>query len=97
MLAHNSNIVFESGDVQMNTIKPIEFILPNSILSLTEWNTRVVNEQDITFSMEHLYLLINFILDHIFKPGVPFDFLTKDVFNNPLRVLEENKLEVCIT
>lgn len=78
----------------MNTLKPIEFILPNSILSLSEWNTRSNSDQEITFSMEHLYLLINVILDFIFKPGFPISILSRDIIHKPLEVIEDNKLEV---
>lgn len=79
----------------MNTLRPIEFILPNAILSLTEWNTRTQHDHEVTFSMEHLYLLINYMLDRVFKPGFPNSIISRDLLHKPLEVLDENKLEVC--
>lgn len=81
---------------KMNTIKPIEFIMPNPILLLTEWKTANINEHEITFSMEHLYLLINLILKNIFKSGLPASLISDEFLNKPAEVLEENKLEVSV-
>lgn len=78
----------------MNTLKPIQFILPNTILSLTEWNTQAVAEQDVTFSMEHLYLLINYILNSVFKSGFPNSVIDRDLFHKPLDLLDQNKLSI---
>lgn len=81
---------------KMNTIKPIEFIMPNPILLLTEWKTANINEHEITFSMEHLYLLINLILKNIFKSGLPASVISNEFLDKPTEVLEENKLEVSV-
>lgn len=80
----------------MNTLKPIEFIMPNPILSLTEWRTQNLDNHEIAFSMEHLYLLINLILNQIFRFGFPDSIITDDFVQRPAEVIEENKLEVCI-
>ncbi|OTF71095.1 prominin protein-like protein [Euroglyphus maynei] len=81
----------------MNTIlmKPIEFIQPNPILSLTEWHTQNMNEHhEIAFSMEHLYLLINWLLNYIFQLGFPDSIIDDDFIQRPGEVIEENKLEI---
>lgn len=78
----------------MNTLKPIEFIMPNPILSLTEWRTQNLDNHEIAFSMEHLYLLINLILNQIFRFGFPDSIITDDFVQRPAEVIEENKLEI---
>ncbi len=82
----------------LSGLQPIEFILPNAILSLTEWSTRPEGADgaasELTFSMEHLYLLINYALGRLFKPGFPSAVISRDVFHKPVEVLDENKLEV---
>lgn len=88
--------LINSTHIKMNTLKPIEFIMPNPILSLTEWRTQNLDNHEIAFSMEHLYLLINLILNQIFRFGFPDSIITDDFVQRPAEVIEENKLEVCI-
>lgn len=84
----------QSSLIKMNTLKPIEFIMPNPILLLTEWRTQYQNDHEIAFSMEHLYLLINWLLNYIFPYGFPDSIITDDFVQRPAEVIEENKLEV---
>lgn len=86
----------DTTNTTMKTLKPIDFVLPNSFLSLTVWNTRAPVEQEFVFSMEHLYLLINLVLDYFFKPGIPSSILTEELIDKPHVVLEDNKFEVCL-
>ncbi|KAH9416445.1 Prominin [Dermatophagoides pteronyssinus] len=93
-LIQNSTQSSLSSLIKMNTLKPIEFIMPNPILLLTEWRTQNLNDHEIAFSMEHLYLLINWLLNYIFPYGFPDSIITDDFVQRPAEVIEENKLEI---
>ncbi|UXI17189.1 Ca2+ sensor protein [Sarcoptes scabiei] len=78
----------------MNTLKPIDFIIPNPILFLTEWKTQEIAENEFVFSMEHLYLLINWILQYLYKPGYPECLINEDFLHKPYEIIDDNKLEI---
>lgn len=78
-------------------LKPIEFLLPNAVLAITEWRSQPPRNDEFNFSMEHLYLVINHVLNYLLpKDGVPESFITKDLFDRPVELVNENKLEVCL-
>lgn len=83
-----------AGPENTTGLKPIEFILPNRILSLTEWHTQMPQEPEVTFSMEHLYLLTNYVLNFLFPPGFPNALISTNLIDNPVETLQENQFEV---
>lgn len=83
------------ANIKLSTLKPIEFILPNTILSLTQWRTQMTgSDQEITVSMEHLYLILKYILNYIYKAGFPSSIISSDMFDRPVEFVNENKFEV---
>ena len=78
-----------NGDIPWRQIK---FISPQQTLSQSQWHSGIP-----VFSgkgMDHLYLITQYIIDFIQKPGLPDELIKEEVLDDPIPLLLANKGKV---
>jgi len=92
----NMDYIEDDIDVPSSTLIPwrqINFISPSQSLSQSQW----WHSEPLSFSakgMEHLYLIMDLLLDWLQPPGLPPDVVKKELFEDPEPIIKQNRTKL---